>query len=326
MKVVKIGGSLLRTPGDFLKAAQFVAGMGDVIVVVSAVKGVTDMLIELERTRSYLLLEEIYHRHLSIARALSVENSVVPLLKELESSLSARGPWVRDHFASFGERLSATMLHAVLRKMSIDAGLYIAPIVTDNTYGSARPLRLEGRDEMTRGGVAVVTGFIGRDGEGRFTTLGRGGSDYTATYIGREVGARKVTLVTDAPGVMTADPREVPEAYLLSMMSIYEAIEAANVGAKNFHPKTFTPALESGMAVEVRNYHSRGTLIAPIHPPPPFKIVTKCGRGSCVVGLAVEELTKLGAVTLSRYSAKLDIPPPQVHEYIVKPYFKKGTS
>ncbi|MFN3805008.1 MAG: aspartate kinase [Pyrobaculum sp.] len=323
--VIKIGGSLLRTPGDFLKAANHVSTYRTPVVVVSAVKGVTDMLIELEKTRSYLLYEEILHRHMYIARQLGVEERIAGLLKELESSLKLpKAPWAADHFASFGERLSAAVLHGVLEKLGHPARLYMAPILTDSNFGNAYPIRLEQKDEIVQhDGVAVVTGFIGRDKEGRYTTLGRGGSDYTATYIGREIGARKVSLVTDAPGVMTADPQEVEDAEVLSMMSIDEAIEAARAGAKNFHPKTFLPAIEGGMAVEVKSYHSRGTLIAHIYAPPPYKLVTRCGQGSCVVGLAVEELTKLGGIPIGRHTAKLAIPPLQAHEYIIKPYWKK---
>jgi len=184
----------------------------------------------------------------------------------------------------------------VLRRLGAEAELFVAPILTNSNFGNADPLRLEHKDRIAAPGVAaVVTGFIGRDADGRFTTVGRGGSDYTATYIGREIGARKVSLVTDAPGVMTADPREVEDAAVLPLLSLQEAVEAAKAGAKNFHPRTFLPVLEAGnMAVEVRSYHSRGTLIANIYPPPPYKIVTKCGQGSCVVGLSAYELTKLG--------------------------------
>jgi len=324
--VVKIGGSLLRSAGDFLKAAEFLLKLPEPpVVVVSAIKGVTDMLLELERTRSYLMYEEILHKHLAVARSLGVEEEVAPLLKELEAALRLpRAEWTQDYFASFGERLSATILHAVVKRLGAKAKLFIAPILTDSNFGNATPLRLEYKEEIAVPGVvAVVTGFIGRDGVGHFTTVGRGGSDYTATYIGKEIGARKVSLVTDAPGVMTADPREVEDAAVLPLLSIQEAVEAAKAGAKNFHPRTFLPVLEAGgMAVEVRSYHGRGTLIANIYPPPPYKIVARCGQGSCVVGLSAYELTKLGGAPLGRYSVRLNIPPRQVHEFLIKPYIK----
>lgn len=324
-QVVKIGGSLLRSPSDFVAAAQFVASFRDPpVVVVSAVKGVTDMLLQLEKTRSYLLYEEVAHKHISIARSLGVEEAVAPLLKELEKALNLpRAEWTADYFASFGERLSATMLYSVLKRMGVGAKLFIAPLLTDSNYGNAEPYALDRKDEIAQpGAVAVVTGYIGRDRWGRYTTVGRGGSDYTATYIGKEIGAGKVSLITDSPGVMTADPREVGEAFVLPLLSIHEAIEAAKVGAKNFHPRTFIPVVEAQMAVEVRNYHSRGTLISSVLPPPPYKIVTRCGQGSCVVGLAARELTKLGAVQLGQYSVKLDIPPRQAHEHLVLPFQK----
>jgi len=324
--VVKIGGSLLRSAGDFLKAAEFLLKLPEPpVVVVSAIKGVTDMLLELGRTRSYLMYEEILHKHLAVARLLGVEERVTPLLKELEAALRLpRAEWTPDYFASFGERLSAMILHAVFERLGAEAKLFVAPILTNSNFGNADPLKLEHKDEIAAPGVvAVVTGFIGRDEEGRFTTVGRGGSDYTATYIGKEIGARKVSLVTDAPGVMTADPREVEDAAVLPLLSLHEAVEAAKAGAKNFHPRTFLPVLEAGgMAVEVRSYHSRGTLIANIYPPPPYKIVARCGQGSCVVGLSAYELTKLGGIPLGRYSVRLNIPPRQAHEFLIKPYIK----
>ena len=302
--VVKIGGSLLRSADDFIRAAKFLASYErPPVAVVSAVKGVTDMLLELYKTRSYLMFEEVAHRHISIARALGVEDEVAPLLKELEAALQLpKEPWAADYFASFGERLSATILAGLIRRMGVAVKLYIAPIATDSAFGNATPIRLDYADELREG---------------------RGGSDYTATYIGKEIGARKVSLITDAPGVMTADPREVEDAEVLPLMSIYEAVAAAQAGAKNFHPRTFQPVLEAGnMAVEVRSYHSRGTLIGHIYPPPPYKVVTRCGQGSCVVGLAAEELTKLGGVSLGRYTCRLDIPPRQAHELLIKPYIK----
>lgn len=323
--VVKIGGSLLRTAGDFLKAAEFISLFKEPpVVVVSAIKGVTDMLLELEKTRSYLLYEEILHKHLAVARLLGVEEKITPMLKELEEALKLpRAEWTADYFASFGERLSATILYAVCEKKGIPAKLFIAPIRTNSRFGNAEPLQLEQKEEIADGNtVAVVTGFIGRDDEGRYTTVGRGGSDYTATYIGKEIGARKVSLVTDAPGVMTADPKEVEDAEVLPLMSIQEAIEAAKAGAKNFHPRTFIPVIEADMSVEVRSYNSRGTLISNIYSPPPYKIVIRCGQGSCVIGLAAYELTKLGGVPLGAYSIKIDIPPRQAHEYLIKPYIK----
>lgn len=322
--VVKIGGSLLRTAQHFVEAAKFVSTFDSPVVVVSAVKGVTDMLIELYKTRSEGFYESIRDIHVEIAKRLGV-SGVEPLFDELKKALELpEGPDVLDYFMSFGEWLSATIFNGLLRRMGLDSKLFIAPLVTDDNFGNAQPLEDPSlaREIDVYEGCAVVTGFIGRTKDGRFTTVGRGGSDYTATFLARLLGYRRVVLVTESPGVMTASPQEVPEAKVLPMMAVEEAVEAAKLGAKNFHPRTFEPVW-GGMAVEVRNYWSRGTIIGNFYAPPPYKVVVKCGEGSCVVGLEAEEIVKLGGEYVSRFSAKVPMPPKWAHDLFVKPYFEK---
>lgn len=322
--VVKIGGSLLRGAQHFVEAAKFLTSFESPVVVISAVKGVTDMLIELYKTRSESLYESIRDIHADIAKKLGV-SGVEPLLKELKAALDLpEGPDVLDYFMSFGERLSATIMNGVLRRMGLDSKLFVAPIITDDNFGNANPLedRSLAAEIDSHEGVAVVTGFIGRTRDGRLTTVGRGGSDYTATFLAKLLGYRRVVLVTDSPGVMTADPQEVPEAKILPMMSVEEAMEAARLGAKRMHPRTFEP-VTGGMYVEVRNYWSRGTVIGNFYAPPPYKVVLKCGEGSCVVGLEAEEIVKLGGEYVGRFSALVPMPPKWAHDLFVKPYFEK---
>lgn len=322
--VLKIGGSLLKSAQHFVEAAKFISTYDSPVVVVSAVKGVTDMLIELYKTRYESLYDAIRGIHVEIARKLGV-SGIEPLLKELRAAMELpEGPDVLDYFMSFGERLSATIMHGLLRRMGFDSGLFVAPIITDDSFGRAQPLedRSLASEIDQHEGIAVVTGFIGRTRDGRFTTVGRGGSDYTATFLARLLGYRRVVLVTDSPGVMTANPQEVPEAKILPMMSIEEAVEAARLGAKNFHPRTFEP-VSGGMYVEVRNYWSRGTVVGNFYAPPPYKVVLKCGEGSCVVGLDAEEIVKLGGEYVSRFAAQVPMPPKWAHDLFVKPYFEK---
>jgi aspartate kinase len=324
--VVKIGGSLLKSAEDFVRAARFVVSQREPpVVVVSAMKGVTDALLELEKSRSISIYYEIARRHASVAEALGVLEATRAPLKELKDALKMpREAWTRDYFASFGERLSAIILHAVLRRLGTPAKLFTAPLLTDDNYGNAEPLALESADEIAEPGtVAVVTGYIGRSKEGRFTTVGRGGSDYVATFIGREIGSRRVSLITEALGVMTADPREVEGAEPLPLLSIYEALEAAKLGVKHFHPRTFVPLLDAASTVvEVRSYESRGTLIGHFYPPPPCKVVIRCEGGSYIIGLAAYELTKLGGVLLSRYAVRLNMAPRDAHELFIRPHLK----
>lgn len=322
--VIKIGGSLLRSAQHFLDAAKFISTFDKPVVVVSAVKGVTDMLIELYKTRHESIYEAIREIHVEIAKRLGV-SGIDPLLRELYKALDMpEGPDVLDYFMSFGERLSATIMHGLLRRMGLESKLFVAPIITDDNFGSAKPLEDKSLAEEIgeNEGVSVVTGFIGRTRDGRFTTVGRGGSDYTATFLAKLLGYRRVVLVTDAPGVLTANPQEVPEAKILPMMSVEEAVEAARLGAKNFHPRTFEP-VTNGMYVEVRNYWSRGTVIGNFYAPPPYKVVLRCGEGSCVVGLDAEEIVKLGGEYVSRFAAHVPMPPKWAHDLFVKPYFEK---
>src|SRR6185369_10695341 len=102
-------------------------------------------------------------------------------------------------------------------------------------------------------GLVVTTGFIGSTEDGRTTTLGRNGSDYTSTLLGRALGAREVNVWTDVAGVYTADPGLVPEAYPLEQLSYMEALELANFGAKMFHPRTMIPLIESGIPLRIRH-------------------------------------------------------------------------
>ncbi|MFB6491305.1 MAG: aspartate kinase [Thermoproteus sp. AZ2] len=322
--VIKIGGSLLRSAQHFLEAAKFVSTFESPVVVVSAVKGVTDMLIELYKTRSEGFYEAIRDIHVRIAKELGV-SGIEPLLKELKEALDLpEGPDVLDYYMSFGERLSAAILNGLLRRMGLDSRLFVAPLITDDDFGNAQPLEDDSlaREVDEHEGYAVVTGFIGRTRDGRFTTVGRGGSDYTATFLAKLLGYRRVILVTESPGIMTANPQEVLEAKILPIVAVEEAVEAAKLGAKNFHPRTFEP-VTGGMTVEVRNYWSKGTVVGNFYAPPPYKIVVRCGEGSCVVGLEAEEIVKLGGDYVSRYAAKVPMPPKWAHDLFIKPYFEK---
>lgn len=211
-------------------------------------------------------------RHLQAAReAISqeylpaVERELLRLLGELvevlvapASNLAAR----RDSVAVFGERLSAVILAGAIRSLGQDAAVVAeAPIATDSNFGEAEVDAEETRERCSRyvtpildeGTVAVVPGYAGRTPDGLPATLGRGGSDLSATVLGRALGSREVWILTDVNGVLDADPRLVPEAMTLTRLSYQEAHAFAGLGAKVLHPRTMEPAIESGMEVIVRN-------------------------------------------------------------------------
>jgi len=175
-----------------------------------------------------------------------------------------------DRVSSFGEQLSAPILSGALKSIgaeSIHLTGYEAGIVTNSQFGQARPIprilsrrirpKLKGfiEDDIT----PVVTGFIAANVEAHITTLGRGGSDYTASIIAKYMGAEEVQIWTDVDGIFTTDPRWIPEAKLIPMLSYAEAMDLAYFGAKVVHPKTIEPAMESNIPVRVMNTFNPGT-------------------------------------------------------------------
>ncbi|MGB6804647.1 MAG: aspartate kinase, partial [Candidatus Sulfotelmatobacter sp.] len=186
----------------------------------------------------------------------------------------------RDSISSLGERLSAPLIAAALTECGVASEAIEATelIETDSCHGCADP-RMEVTGErcearlrplLQKGVVPVVTGFIGATAEGVLTTLGRGGSDYSATILGASLEADEVTIWTDVNGLMTADPRLVPDASTIAEISYREAEEMAHLGAKVLHPKTLIALTQSGIPLWIRNTFApelAGTKITPAGPP-----------------------------------------------------------
>ncbi len=182
----------------------------------------------------------------------------------------------QDAVLSFGEMLSSELLAELLKQRGLNAQHVDARrcIVTDDQYTCALPLMPEtlfkAHDALTplieQGFVPVLGGFIASTQEGTTTTLGRGGSDYTAALIGAALTAGEIQIWTDVTGVLTADPRVVPEAQTVERLSYAEASELAYFGAKVLHPKTIQPAIEGSIPVRICNSHAPdqiGTLVGP---------------------------------------------------------------
>jgi aspartate kinase len=199
--------------------------------------------------------------------------------------LGELSPRALDVIAGSGERICARIAAAVLRQMGYRGMAFDATdlIVTDDVHGGARPLAGPTR-EKTRaalvpllevGGIPVVTGYIAATAKGVPTTLGRGGSDFSATILGAALGAEDVIIWTDVDGVQTADPRMVPDAVTLDEVSYTEAGELAFFGAKVLHPKTLRPVVDSGIPVWIRNSfepHKAGTKITQTTSPTPHGV------------------------------------------------------
>ncbi|MEM1526021.1 MAG: aspartate kinase [Ignisphaera sp.] len=259
--VLKIGGSLLKNGRDYLDVAQKIRSTlleNDLrpIVVVSASKGITDLLIQIVRGYK-VLIKEVENRYMGIAYELGSVKLVrrveeeVSRLRRIAESIEVSDPALMDYVLSYGERISKIIMVQALEMQGINAFELNATdiIITNSVHGDAiidYPATAVALEKIygvikDRKYVPVVEGFIGRSSEGEITTIGRGGSDYTATTIAALLKLDKVYLVTDVDGIMTTDPDIVSTAKLVNYMSYVEALEASMYGAKGINPKAFDP-------------------------------------------------------------------------------------
>ncbi|MCS7126807.1 MAG: aspartate kinase [Thaumarchaeota archaeon] len=298
--VWKFGGTSLGDGERVLRVRSLIVDglrWHRLVVVCSAMGETTDVLLSsLERAeagdveRAEELLRGLERSHLEATRRAVEDNAVrsevegfvrerVAELSKLVGSvalLRESTPRTRDLIASYGERLSTKIVWGSLRSAGVRS-VYLegheAGIVTDSNFGNASPLmdvtyervreRLGGL--IGSGSVPVVTGYIASTPEGIVTTLGRGGSDLTATVLAYCLDAKEVWLWTDVDGMMSADPRVVPTAKVLNRISYDEAVEMAYFGAKGLQIKTILPAREKGIPIRVKNTFnpdSDGTLIS----------------------------------------------------------------
>ncbi|HEX4047776.1 MAG TPA: aspartate kinase [Elusimicrobiota bacterium] len=288
MIVMKFGGSSVAGAEKIARVAGVVRGRlaRKPVLVVSAFRGTTDDLLALAReslTGDVSRLDAIARRHREAAAELGVDaKPLEPLFDELAalargiSLLKELTPRTLDRVASFGERLSARLIAAAFAKAGIPAravDAFDAGLLTDERFGAAAPLP-EAERELKQyfakvNVLSVVTGFVGRTRAGEITTLGRNGSDYSATIIGAALGAEEIEIWSDTDGIMTADPRLVPAARPLGTLSFAEACELAYYGGKVLHPHTLVPAMAKNIPVRVLNTfkpeHPGTSIVA--HPP-----------------------------------------------------------
>jgi bifunctional aspartokinase / homoserine dehydrogenase 1 len=285
--VMKFGGTSVGDADCIRRAATIVksaVAKSPVVVVVSAMSGVTNRLID-AATRAKAgqsdflpgLIADLGKQHTTALEALVAEGprrretaeALGAVLAELErllqgtALLSELTPRTLDAISGIGERLSTPLLSATVQELGVPSAAVSATelIVTDPHHGRAEPLMAQTRERsskrlrplLDKGIVPVVTGFIGASEEGVQTTLGRGGSDYSATILGAALDAHETIIWTDVDGVKTADPRIVPEARTIPEISYNEAAELAYFGAKVLHPNTLRPVLAAGVPVLIRN-------------------------------------------------------------------------
>jgi bifunctional aspartokinase / homoserine dehydrogenase 1 len=285
--VMKFGGTSVGNADCIRRVAAIVqsaTAQARVVVVVSAMSGVTNKLIEAAHRaesgeKDFLpeLLGDLRGKHSAALEALvddaqnraRIAGLIADVLSELARLLQGTAllreltPRVLDAISGSGERLSAPLVAGALCELGLRSVVVPAEevIVTDGHHGRAEPLMAETREHaearlrhlIDEGVVPVVTGFIGATADGVPTTLGRGGSDYSATILGAALGAQETVIWTDVDGVKTADPRLVPEARTIPQISYNEAAELAYFGAKVLHPNTLRPVSAAGVPVWIRN-------------------------------------------------------------------------
>lgn len=290
MIVAKFGGTSVSSKERVNTLCRIVGNEldRDPVVVVSALKGVTDLLLSLPvlpKSKHEAKIREIENLHRNLIKSLwSDKDSQDEILKFIDSQLDSvtqiiinrgeDGKEFLDRLASFGEIMSSYIITQVLISKGIKAAQIIATdlIVTNNNFGSAefileptkRKIKKVLLPLLKAGVVPVVTGFIGSTKSSQITTLGRGGSDYTASIIGFCLKAAEIQIWTDVDGIFTSDPRLIKNAKPLPVVSFKEASELAAFGAKVLHPQTIRPATRANIPVKVLNTfnpENPGTLI-----------------------------------------------------------------
>lgn len=288
MIIMKFGGTSVGNAERIAGVAALVKSRikEKPIVVVSAVGGVTDLLLETgqraaEGVSANGSLQKLQKLHETIIRELGVDgnflgNFLDDLSKLCGSIATAKEfpPKLRDHLTSFGERISVRILALCLEKKGTKAKAFDAwdaGFLTTSDFGQAKllPQSAQGLQEIlgSETAIPVITGFIGKDVDGNITTLGRGGSDLSASLIGAALDVKQIEIWTDVPGIMTADPRLVPKAHPIPSVTFQEAAELSAFGAKVLHPKTIEPAMQKNIPVLVKNTFKPsdpGTAIVPV--------------------------------------------------------------
>ncbi len=349
--VMKFGGTSVEDATAIQRTLSIVRTRRDQglqpVVVVSAMAKVTDTLLAAAAAASHndsekalLLSFDLRRRHLDAAEELVGRRAIGALAHELHQKFDAlddllRGvsavgeltPRTNDLVVSFGERMSSVLVahafeHRGLSAAHVDARTCI---ITDSHFGKAAPQEaiIEARLSehvlplVAAGAIPILGGFIGANAEGITTTLGRGGSDYTAALVGGGLHAGAIEIWTDVNGIMTTDPRIVPEALRVKTISFEEAAELAYFGAKVLHPATILPAVQKSIPVWVlnsRNATNEGTRITAVAPhcKSPFKSIAAKKRLTIIDIVASRMLMSHGYLksvfeVFDRYKCPIDM-------------------
>jgi aspartate kinase len=328
MKVLKFGGTSVGDARRVRESARIALSQpGPRVLVVSAAGGVTNLLLDAARAAGRgdqaavaACVAEVHARHENVLAGLGNEHvragaraAVDQIHSSLETTLGdilAGGELsgrLSDRVVSHGEKAMSLMMAATLTDMGTPAEAVFTDtvIATDGRHTSARPDRDETRlraasvvqPHVDAGKTVVCTGFIGFGPDGATTTLGRGGSDYSATLLGAALDAEEVQIWTDVPGVLSADPRKVANSRVVSEISYDEAQELAHFGAKVLHPRTIRPAVAQNIPVRILSTFAptqSGTVVTNTTSVQRVKAVTAL-KGLIVLTVDVPELEDLAA-------------------------------
>lgn len=281
MIVMKFGGTSVQDAEAIRRVAEIVRRHAEqkVLVVVSACAGVTDQLVQLsqvieqrDETTVRSLANTLIHKHRNEAKVLAMTEEEVKQIERLYSEfercvngasiLHEVTPRTYDRLLSFGELWSSVLTMSAIRQTGQSVSWLDARtvITTDNAYNAAHPqleaLCVQAQLQIIPAldeGIVITQGFLGATADGHTTTLGRGGSDYSASLLGAALGADEIQIWTDVDGILTTDPRLVREARQLAHVSFDEATELSQFGAKVLHPKTVLPAIQKNIPIRVLN-------------------------------------------------------------------------
>jgi aspartokinase/homoserine dehydrogenase 1 len=317
MKVLKFGGTSVGSVENLARIIQIVNGLKinnePLYVVCSALGGVTDQIINVAKKAEQgnddfkSEVDQIYHRHMATLEAFKVTeqeaidhiNGAIQKISSLLNGVALLRQ-LPDHtlatLTSFGERLSCHLIAAILRKQGLKATYVNACdlVITNNQYISAK-VNFEATNSNIVNrfkdfkDIGVITGFIGSNPAGQITTLGRGGSDFTASIFGAALDADEIQIWTDVDGVLTANPKKVDQAFSVPSLSYLEAMELSHFGAKVIYPPTIQPALNKQIPLKIKNTNN---------PEHPGTLITLKSTDD---GNAIKGISSISDVTLLRF-------------------------
>jgi len=326
MKILKFGGTSVGTVENVKRIGEIVLNQKDkIIVVVSALGGVTDQLLSMaQNAASGSVIDDklgaIRSRHeemilglFNLEKGIQVSHSLQPLFDELEkiiqgvSLIGELTPKTMDKILGFGERFSSLLVSRFLDVQLIDS---LSVIKTDRNFGKANvdfdlTYHLISEVCSAMGQFAVAPGFISSTTDGSMTTLGRGGSDYTASLFAAAVHAECLEIWTDVDGFMTADPRIISKAYTIPALTYSEAMELSHFGAKVIYPPTILPVYQKSIPIHIKNTMNpevAGTVIGQsetIAKDHPIKGI------SSISGISLFTIQGLGMVGVTGISSRL---------------------